>query len=113
MSSVLSQCLLQSVTAPTTQTTIYGPVPTAARVKLDKYTVYNPTANVQTYEVHLVAAGGAAGAGNKVGVASIQPNETYNFPWVVGHDLNPGDFISVVASDASMTHRITGRVTTS
>lgn len=112
MSSVFSQCLLEAAYAVNAETTVYT-APAGTRVKLDKYTVYNSTAGVLTYTVKLVPAGGSAGASNVVGIASIQPGETYTLPWVVGHDLNPGDFISALCSSAtSLVHRITGRVTT-
>ena len=113
MSSVLSSCLLETAAASVSQTTILGPVVSGSRVKIDKYTVYNSTAAVATYTVNIVASGGTAAASNIKGIASIQPGETYTMPWVVGHDLNAGAFVSVIASVAGLNHRITGRTTTS
>ena len=112
MSSVFSQCLLEASYAPNAETALYTAV-SGTRVKIDKYSVYNSTAGVLTYTVKIVPAGGSAASSNVVGVASIQPGETYTLPWAVGHDLNPGDFISALCSTASaLVHRITGRVTT-
>ena len=112
MSSVFSQCLLETAYAVNAETTVYTAA-AGTRVKIDKYTVYNSTAGVLTYTVKLVPSGGAAAASNVLGIASIQPAETYTLPWAVGHDLNPGDFISSLCGTASaLVHRITGRVTT-
>ena len=112
MSSVFSQCLLQAAYAVNAETPLYTAV-AGTRVKIDKYTVYNSTAGVLTYTVKIVPSGGAAAASNVIGVASIQPAETYTLPWAVGHDLNPGDFISEICTAANaLVHRITGRVTT-
>ena len=112
MSSVFSQCLVETGYAVNAETTLYT-AQSGTRVKIDKYTVYNSTAGVLTYTVKLVPFGGTAAASNVKGVASIQPGETYTLPWVVGHDLNPGDFISALCGTASaLVHRITGRITT-
>ena len=112
MSSVFSQCLFEAAYAAAAETTLYTAA-SGTRVKVDKYTVYNSSAGVLTYTVKFVASGGAAAATNVLGVASIQPGETYTLPWAVGHDLNPGDFISALCGTASaLVHRITGRVTT-
>ena len=112
MSSVLSQCILEAAYAVNAETTVYT-APAGARVKFDKYTVYNSTGGVLTYTVKLIPNAGAAAASNVVGVASIQPGETYTLPWLVGHDLNPGASVSALCTSANaLIHRITARVTT-
>jgi hypothetical protein len=98
---------LQIAAAETTQYT----TPAATRTIIDKFTGTNTTAAAQTITVKLIASGGAAGAGNTiVSVKSIAPGECYTFPELVGHVLNPGDFISTLCSaGASITCRSSGR----
>lgn len=98
---------LQIAAAETTQYT----APPATRTIIDKFTGTNTTAGAVTITVKLVPNAGAAGVGNTiVSVKSIAPGECYTFPELVGHVLNPGDFISTLASaGASITCRASGR----
>lgn len=102
---------LQAQNAETSQYT----APTGTRTIIDKFTGTNTTAGAQTLTVKLVQSGGAAGAANTiVSAKTIQPGETYTFPEIVGHVLNPGDFISTLASAAAaITIRASGREVTS
>jgi len=78
---------------------------------IDKATVTNTSAANATLSVNLVASGGAAGAGNLiVSARAIAPGETYTCPELVGQSLEPGGFISTLASTAAaLTIRASGR----
>jgi len=104
--TVTTQCLYQAQTAPTAQTTIYGPV--SSRTIIDKVSTYGVAAGDLT--INLVAAAGAAGATNVMEKKTHAVGESYTWPGVTGHTLNPGDLISVIASaGAQINLRVNGR----
>ncbi len=78
---------------------------------IDKFTITNTTAGAVTVSVNLVASAGAAGTANLVVSAkSVAAVECYTFPEIVGQSLEPGGFISTLASAAaSLTISATGR----
>ena len=95
--------------AETTQYTC----PAATRMLLDKFTGTNTTGAAATITVKIVTSGGAASAANTITSAkSIQPGEAYTFPELVGQVLQPGDFISTLASAVAITIRCSGREVT-
>jgi hypothetical protein len=61
--------------------------------------------------VNLVQVGGVAGNANLIiDDRSVVPGETYLCPELVGQELDPGAFISTIASNAtSLTLRVSGR----
>ena len=95
--------------AEAVQTTQY--VAVNCKTVIDKFTATNTSASPVTIGVNLVPNGGAASAANLVVSAkSIAPNETYNFPELVGQSLEAGGFISTIAGAAtSLTISATGR----
>lgn len=101
---------LQAQNAETTQYT----TPAATRTIIDKFTGTNTTAVSATLTVKLVQSGGAASAANTiVSAKNLAAGEAYTFPEVVGHVLNPGDFISTLAGTAAtITIRSSGREVT-
>lgn len=108
---VTPKVLIDPQQAPNAAATLYTS-PTAGRgTIIDKFTATNTTGAAVTFTAYLVKAAGAFGAANMViSVQSIAANATYTCPEVVGHVLNAGDFISVVASAAaSITVRASGR----
>lgn len=98
---------LQAAAAETTQYT----APAATRTIIDKFTGTNTTGTAATLTVKLIQTGGAAGAANTiVSTKSLAPGECYTFPEIVGHVLNPGDFLSTLAGTAAaITLRASGR----
>ncbi len=110
--TVTLKVLVPALQMQATQTTQY--TATAVRAIIDKATVTNTNAAAQTFSVNIVNSGGSAGASNLViDNRSVQPDETYTCPELVGHVLGPGDFISTIASAATMlTLRISGREVT-
>jgi len=111
--AVSSKVLISSKYAENAQTTQY--TATNCRTIIDKFTATNVSAANATLSVNIVAAGGAAGATNLIiDAREIAPGETYTFPGVVGHSLEPSGFISTLASAASaLTIRSSGREITS
>jgi hypothetical protein len=91
------------------QTTQY--TATAAKALIDKATVTNTDTVNRTFSVNLVQVGGVAGNANLIiDDRSVVPGETYLCPELVGQELDPGAFISTIASNAtSLTLRISGR----
>lgn len=111
--AVIARSLIASKQAENSQTTQYT-APSGTRTIIDKFTGTNSTAGAVTLGINIVTSGGAAGASNLiVDDKSLAAGETYTFPEVVGHVLNPGDFISTIASAAtSITIRASGREVT-
>jgi hypothetical protein len=91
------------------QTTQY--TTTNVRAIIDKATVTNTDTVARTFSVNIVTSGGSAGVSNLViDTRTVQPDETYLCPELVGHVLAPGGFISTIASNAtSLTLRVSGR----
>ena len=106
--TTITKALIESKDAPTSQTPQY----TATNVKtiIDKFTGTNTTGAAITLSINLVPQGGSAGATNLiVDTKTVQPGQTYPFPEVIGHTLEDGDFISVIASATGLTIRSSGR----
>jgi len=108
--TVTAKPLFNAKQAENAETTQYT-TPSGTRTIIDKLTGTNTSAAPVTLTVKLVPNAGAAGAPNTiVNVKTIQPNETYTFPEVVGHVLAAGDMISTLASAATaITIRASGR----
>lgn len=107
--SVTVKVLVPAKQAEATQTTQY--TATNCKTIIDKFTVTNTSAANVTISVNLVTNGGSAGASNLiVDARAIAPDETYTCPELVGQALEPGGFISTLASAAtSLTIRVSGR----
>jgi vancomycin resistance protein YoaR len=107
--TVTVKVLVPSKIAEDTQATQY----TATNVTtiIDKFTATNYSASAASISVNLVTAATAAGTQNVVvRTKTLQPNETYTFPEVVGHALAPNGFISTLASaPLSINIRASGR----
>lgn len=107
--SVVSKPLFTAAYASNSQTTVYT-TPAGTRTIIDKCSGYNGTASAVTLAVNLVPSGGSAGATNLIMLKSIPAGEAYTFPQVVGHVLEAGGFISVIAGSASsIVLRVSGR----
>jgi hypothetical protein len=108
--TVVARTLYETAQVPSAATTAYT-APVNTRTILDKATVTNPTAGALTFTAYLVPSGGTAGATNAViSVQSVAAGASYLCPELVGHVLNPGDFLSIVASAAtSLVFRVSGR----
>ena len=107
--SVLVKTLIQSKQAENAQTTQY--TATNAKAIIDKFTATNTSVANVTLSVNLVASGGSPGVTNLVvNARAVAPGESYTFPELVGQVLEPGGFISTIASAATaLTIRASGR----
>jgi hypothetical protein len=107
--SVLVKTLIPSKQAEASQTTQY--TATNCKTIIDKFTITNTNTTNVTISVNLVTSGGTAGVSNLiVDTRSVAPDETYTCPELVGQVLEPGAFISTIASAAtSLTIRASGR----
>jgi len=107
--AVSIKVLIPAKIAENTQTTQY----TATNVStiIDKFTATNYSASAATISVNLVTQFDAAGNQNLIIKAkTLLPSETYTFPELVGHVLQPGGFISTIAGTASAINiRSSGR----
>ena len=108
--AVLLKVLVPPLQLATAQTTQYA-APNGTRAIITKATVTNTDTAPRTFSVNLVASGGSASNSNLVvDTKSVQPDETYLCPELVGHILQPGDFISTAASAATaLTLRVSGQ----
>ena len=107
--TILVKTLVAPVQMANSQTTQY--TATAVRAIIDKATVTNTDTVARTFSVNLVQAAGSASNSNLViDTKTVQPDETYTCPELVGHVLEPSAFISTIASAATaLTLRISGR----
>jgi hypothetical protein len=107
--AVSVKVLIPAKIAENTQTTQY----TATNVStiIDKFTATNYSASAATISINLVTQFDSAGNQNLIIKAkTLLPSETYTFPELVGHVLQPGGFISTIASASSAINiRSSGR----
>jgi hypothetical protein len=107
--TVQSKKLVAAAQASNSQTTVYT-APTLTRTIIDKCSGYNGTAGPVTLGINLVDSGGTASSTNLLMSKSIAAGEAYTFPEIVGHVLEAGDFVSVIAGAAtSIVFRMSGR----
>lgn len=107
--AVTSKVLIAAKQAEAAQTVQY----TANNVTtyIDKFTITNNTANAVLMSVNLIQVAGVAGPENLImNQRAIAPRETYSAVELSGQILDPGAFISTIASaGASLTIRASGR----
>jgi len=101
--------LIPAKLAEAVQTTQY--VATGVSAIIDKFTATNYSVAVATISVNLVTVADTAGDQNVIAkTKTLQPNETYTFPELIGHILAPGGFISTIAGAATAINiRASGR----
>lgn len=110
--TVTARPLVTAQYAPNSETTLYT-APSGTRTIIDKCTGTNGTAGAVTLAIKIVANGGSASASNQVISKSLAAGEAYTFPEVVGHVLETGGFVSVLAGAASsVVIRMSGREVT-
>jgi hypothetical protein len=107
--TVSIKVLIPAKQAENSQTTQY--TATNCKAIIDKFTITNTSAGNVTISVNLVTSGGAPAASNLImDTRAIVPDETYTCPELVGQALEPGGYISTIASAAtSLTIRASGR----
>jgi hypothetical protein len=107
--TVSIKVLIPAKQAESSQTTQY--TATNCKAIIDKFTITNTSAGNVTISVNLVTVSGSPSASNLImETRAIAPDETYTCPELVGQALEPGGFISTIASAAtSLTIRASGR----
>lgn len=107
--TVSIKVLIPAKQAENTQTTQYTAV--NCKAIIDKFTITNTTTGNVTISVNLVTSGGVVGTDNLImDTRAIAPDETYTCPELVGQSMEPGGYISTIASSGtSLTIRASGR----
>jgi hypothetical protein len=107
--TVSIKVLIPAKQAENSQTTQY--TATNCKAIIDKFTITNTSAGNVTISVNLVTVSGSPSAANLImDTRAIAPDETYTCPELVGQALEPGGYISTIASAAtSLTIRASGR----
>ena len=107
--TVTAKPLIAAKYAAATATAEYTAA-TGVRAIIDKFTGYNGTAGSLTLTVNIVPTTGSVAGSNVLVVKTIAAGVTETFPEVCGHALEPGGFISVIASaGSSISIRASGR----
>lgn len=110
--TVTAKALFEMTQATTVDATVYTASQSGGvRTIIDKLTATNISGGAVTATVNLVPFGNAVGSANVISsVVSIAANGSFTFPEIVGHILNPGDFISIKASaNTALNFRSSGR----
>lgn len=111
--TVTTKALIRSKDAENVITTQYTANANGTRTIIDKFTSTNYTAGAVNLSVYLVPFGGAAGNSNLKKIKTLAAGECYTWPEVVGHTLDPGDFIATLCSAAtSVNIQASGRENT-
>jgi hypothetical protein len=107
--TVYARVLIPAKTAEDIQQTQY--TSTNLTTIIDKFTATNYSVSAASISVNLLNPAGSAGNDNLiVKTKTLQPNETYTFPEIVGQTLAPNGAISTIASAASAINiRASGR----
>lgn len=107
--AVIVKALVAPLQMQNAQTTQY--TASSVRAIIDKATVVNTDTVNRTFSINLVQSGGSASNANLViDDKTVVPGETYLCPELVGQVLEPGSFISTIASAGSaLTLRVSGR----
>lgn len=100
--SVNAKCLSEAQFATASNVTVYA-APALTTAIVDKFTATNTDASARTLSINIVPKGGAVGSSNQITKnVSIAAGATYIATEMQNQILNTGDFISVVASVASV-----------
>lgn len=108
--TVYVKVLIPAKIAENTQTTQYTAGNNITTI-IDKFTATNYSGSSATLSVNIITVADTAGNKNLIVKAkSLSAGETYTFPELVGQALEPGDFISTIASaSSSLNIRSNGR----
>lgn len=107
--TVTAKTLAEGQIVPATDTTIYT-APANTTTIIDKVTSANYDTVSRVVTISIVASGGAVGDAYFIARRTLATKETYIWPEVVGQILNPGDYVSIIASNATGVNvRMSGR----
>jgi len=103
--------IIEAQNAPTAQTTLYTSALVTTRI--DKLSATNTTNATIILSINLVPSGQSAGTTNlTTNAQAILAGQTWNSPNEYGQCLNPGDFLSAIASATGLTIMASGTVLT-
>lgn len=95
------QAIIASQFAPNPEAILYTSA-VGVTTRIDSLVVTNTDTVTRTITIHLVPSGGSSGSGNiTTDAQAVLPGQTWVSPNELGQSLNPGDFISVLASAAN------------
>jgi hypothetical protein len=107
--TVTAKNLVEGTIVPATDTTVYT-APANTTTIIDKVTTANYDVTSRVVTISIVAAGASVGDAYYIAKRTLAAKETYIWPEVVGQILNAGDFVSVIASNATgINFRLSGR----
>lgn len=107
--TVTAKALVEGQIVPATDTTVYT-APLNTTTIIDKVTTANYDTVSRVVTISIVASGGSVGDAYYIAKRTLTAKETYIWPEVVGQILAPGDYVSVVASNATGVNvRMSGR----
>jgi hypothetical protein len=110
--AIVTQRLFAPVQLGTSLSTLFT---ATGKTIIDKFTLVETTAaTISGIDVHIVPSGGSASATNRIiSQKSLNANETYLCPELIGHTLEVGEFIQAKAGTATaVSVRGSGRVVT-
>lgn len=107
--TVTAKALVEGQIVPATDTTVYT-APLNTTTIIDKVTTANYDTVSRVVTISIVASGGSVGDAYYIAKRTLTAKETYIWPEVVGQILNAGDYVSVIASNATGVNiRMSGR----
>ena len=107
--TVTAKNLVEGSIVPATDTTVYT-APSNTTTIVDKVTTANYDTVSRVVTISIVASGGSVGDAYYIAKRTLAAKETYIWPEVVGQILNAGDYVSIIASNATGVNlRISGR----
>jgi hypothetical protein len=107
--TVTAKTLAEGQIIPNADTTVYT-APGNTTTIIDKLTTANYDSVARVITISIVASGGSVGNAYYIGKQTLAPYETYIWPEVVGQILNPGDYVSAIASNnTGVNLRLSGR----
>jgi hypothetical protein len=107
--TVTAKNLVEGRSIPNAETTVYT-APANTTTIVDKVTTANYDSATRVITIGIVAAGNVIGDVYYIAKRTLAAKETYIWPEVVGQILNPGDYITAIASqDDTINLRISGR----
>jgi len=107
--TVTAKTLAEGQIIPNADTTVYT-APLSVTTIIDKLTTANYDSVARVITISIVASGGSVGNAYYISKQTLAPYETYIWPEVVGQILNPGDYVSAIASNnTGVNLRMSGR----
>ena len=110
--TVVAKTLVASQYAQNSEAQVYRP--NGTRAIIDRFTAVNNSASPAELSVWIVPNGGTTGGGNRmIYQRELASKESYSCPEIIGHVLESGDSLVVLASaGGAIAIRVSGREVT-